>query len=329
MTELEDLKKALANERSAREEIEKRLQEKTEELHAKNQLLAEENKLLNIQHEELKITQRQLIQSSKLASIGQLAAGVAHEINNPIGYVSNNINVLHEYSNKFVTLFDMFLKLMALLQDNPQLQQPIQDIHTYIEKNDISFMLTDVKALILESKTGMSRVIDIVASLKTFARMDQDDVHRVNINEVIESNLKIVWNEIKYKCTVEKNFGDLPDLACYPSQLHQVFTNLLVNASQAIEESGIIKITTNFDGHNIKISIADSGSGIPKECLDKIFDPFFTTKPIGIGTGLGLSVTYGIIQNHHGQIDIQSEINKGTTVMITLPLDGVKLSHKK
>jgi signal transduction histidine kinase len=192
------------------------------------------------------------------------------------------------------------------------------------EKLDIDFIMSDLTDIVTESKTGIERVRKIVQDLKDFAHVDKTEFQLADINEGIEKTLQLVWNEIKYKTTVEKDYGDIPQIACMPGQLNQVYMNLLVNASQAIEKHGIIRIKTHADETNVYIEISDDGCGVVEENRSKIFDAFFTTKPVGEGTGLGLSISYTIIQKHGGDIRIQSEERKGTTFLITLPIRDVQ-----
>jgi two-component system NtrC family sensor kinase len=269
-------------------------------------------------NEKLSMAQQQLTQSERLASIGQLAAGVAHEINNPIGYIFSNIGTLETYIANL-------LKMLAVYENAaPELtsQQTIADIKATQEQIELDFLKEDIHALMHESKEGIHRVRKIVQDLKDFSRVDaSQDWQWTNIHSGIDSTLNIVNNEVKYKAELIKQYGDIPDIECLPSQINQVILNLVVNAAHAIHgERGKITITTATDGENVSITVADSGTGIPKENLSRIFDPFFTTKPVGEGTGLGLSLSYGIVQKHRGEITVDSEMGKGTTFRIVLPI---------
>lgn len=265
---------------------------------------------------ELKAAQSQMLQREKMASIGQLAAGVAHEINNPIGFVSSNLRSLDKYIKKMTG----YLKL---LEKNVREQAPEawQELKPERKKLKIDFLLEDCDDLIAESLDGSERVRKIVQNLKTFSRVDQAEAQLADLNECLESTIDFVWNEIKYKSTLEKDLAELPDLHCSPQELSQVFTNILVNAAQAIEKDGLIRIRSWLEDDSIFISIQDNGSGIAEENLEKIFDPFFTTKQVGDGTGLGMSISYEIVKKHGGKIVIDSELGKGTTFTISLPLD--------
>ncbi len=269
----------------------------------------------------LKETQMQLLQSEKMASIGQLAAGVAHEINNPIGYVHSNLSSLHTYAQDLLLLLAGYEELCQKLPVECQLLlEPIREIKA---RADYDYLQQDLPQLIEESREGIERVKKIVIDLRDFSHageLEHEQWIEADLHRGLQSSLNIVWNELKYKVEVRKEFGDIPAIECLPSQLNQVFLNLLVNAGHAISERGVITIATRQIDDEVCISIADSGVGIDAGNLARIFDPFFTTKPIGKGTGLGLSLSYGIVQKHHGRIEVQSTIGKGTTFRVYLPL---------
>jgi signal transduction histidine kinase len=266
---------------------------------------------------KLEEAQSQLMQSEKLASIGQLAAGVAHEINNPIGYVYSNLGTLEKYVQDTFVLLDLYEQAEIAITDNG-VRAKLSDAK---EKLDIVFLKEDLRALMNESKDGITRVKNIVQNLKDFSHVDiAEEWHYSNLHNGIDSTLNIVNNEIKYKAIVVKVYGVIPEVECLSSQLNQVFMNMLVNAAHAIDEHGTITISTGQQNDEVWVEISDTGKGIPPEYMQKIFDPFFTTKPIGKGTGLGLSLSYGIIQKHHGRIEVRSEVNKGTTFRVLLPI---------
>ncbi|MDP2993103.1 MAG: ATP-binding protein, partial [Deltaproteobacteria bacterium] len=277
----------------------------------------------------LKETQAQMIQSEKMASVGQLAAGVAHEINNPTAFISSNLKALSDYQSDLSGLIRRYRKLVTGLEDvvaggecgNPLAEQ-VEAIRAVEAEIDIDFILDDTESLIKESREGTERIKKIVLNLKDFAHPSEDKLQSADIKECLESTLNIVWNELKYKATVTKEYGALPLVQCYPHQLNQVFMNLLVNAGQAIEKQGEIKITTTADNAYVEIKISDTGSGIPKEKLSRIFDPFFTTKEAGKGTGLGLHLAYNIIKKHNGTIGVESAVGEGTTFTIRIPVDA-------
>ena len=273
---------------------------------------AEQTSLL----EKIGEIQNQLLQSEKMASIGQLAAGVAHEINNPVGYVNSNITSLEGYLNELISLINEISESENITSE---------DIEKFKKEIDYDFIKEDVKQLLNESKEGINRVKKIVHDLKDFSHVDEEEWQWTDIHKGIDSTLNVVNNEIKYKAKVIKEYGDLPDIECIASQLNQVFMNLLVNASHAIEEQGTITISTGkANNEYVWIKVSDTGKGIKKENINKLFEPFFTTKPVGQGTGLGLSLSYGIILKHGGKIDVESELDKGTQFTVTLPIKQQK-----
>jgi signal transduction histidine kinase len=290
------------------ESLEQRVEERTHELNERNDEIQQA-------YNDLKTVQAQLLQQDKMASIGQLAAGVAHEINNPMGFIISNLGSLGRYVEKLVAYLDANEKYFAdceaaagefLLQER--------------KKHKIDHIRKDLPSLIAESLEGAERVRKIVQDLKSFSRSDGEEFAYTDINEGLESTLSIAWNELKYKTTVTKEYGQLPLVWCNMGQLNQVFLNILVNAAHAIEEQGEIRIATLDEEGAVRIAISDTGGGILPENLKRIFDPFFTTKEVGKGTGLGLAIAYDIIVNKHGgRIEVNSEIGKGTTFSISLP----------
>jgi len=279
----------------------------------------------NLLKKELQNTQEQLVQSEKMASIGQLAAGVAHEINNPVGYIHSNIGMLDEYVSGFLELIEAYEKAELHIADI-ELKTTIIKIK---EKLDLDFLKEDIKSLVAESKEGVARVKQIVQDLKDFSHVDTPDWQWVDLHKGLSSTLNIVNNEIKYKAEVITQYGELPEIECFPSQLNQVFLNLLINASHAIEETGTITLKTGYENDEIWVEIIDTGKGIPKENLGRIFDPFYTTKPIGEGTGLGLSLSYGIVQKHRGRIDVNSKEGEGTSFKVWLPVRQCEANTKE
>ena len=263
-------------------------------------------------NERLEHAQNQLVQSEKLASIGQLAAGVAHEINNPIGYVSSNLYTLQQYS----------AQLLAALEQlsNPARVTP-EDLEQVRRRFDVDALASDLPQLLAESREGLGRVAKIVRDLKDFSRIDQaENWVRADLHRGLESTLNIVANELKFKAQIVKHYGEIPLIECLPAELNQVFMNVLMNAGQAILERGRIVVGTGHAGEHVWVSVQDDGQGIPAEVLPRIFDPFFTTKPVGSGTGLGLSISYGIVLKHHGSVEVDSAPGRGTTVLIRLPV---------
>ena len=278
--------------------------------------------------EEKKKLQAQILQSEKMASIGQLAAGVAHEINNPTGFVSSNLKTLSDYQNDIFSLIKEYKKLIADLKEAMataeypgSIPKQMEQIVALESKVDINYILDDIPNLIKESQEGTERIKKIVIDLKDFAHPGEQELKYADINKNLDSTLNIVWNELKYKTTVTKDYGELPEVRCYTQQLNQVFMNLLLNAAQAIEKKGEIRIATRAVDGQVEIAISDTGSGIPKENLSKIFDPFFTTKDVGKGTGMGLNIAYNIIEKHKGTIEVDSEVGKGATFIIRIPVE--------
>lgn len=266
---------------------------------------------------KLEEAHNQVLQSEKLASIGQLAAGVAHEINNPVGFVNSNLGALENYVKDLLGIIDAYATIESELQSRPELFAPIAAAKS---KADLEFLREDIGQLIRESKDGLDRVKRIVQDLKDFSRVGESQWQWVDLHKCLDSTLNVVWNEIKYKAEVVKDYGALPEVECLPSQLNQVFMNLLVNAAQAIAERGKITISTRAEGGEVQVMVSDTGNGIAAENLSRIFDPFFTTKPVGKGTGLGLSVSYSIVARHHGRIEVESTLGQGTSFCVCLPI---------
>jgi two-component system NtrC family sensor kinase len=267
---------------------------------------------------KLSTAQQQLLQSEKLASIGQLAAGVAHEINNPIGYIFSNFNTLETYIENLLAMLKYYEDAEA------DITQPdvVVKLHAMRESIELNYLKEDIPVLMRESKEGIVRVRKIVQDLKDFSRIDGgQDWQWANLNQGIESTLNVVNNEVRYKADIVREYGAIPDIECLPSQINQVILNMMVNAAHSIgTERGTITIRTGTGDAMVWIEISDTGAGIPKEIQSRIFDPFFTTKPVGKGTGLGLSLSYGIVQKHQGRIEVESEVGKGTCFRITLPI---------
>jgi two-component system NtrC family sensor kinase len=278
--------------------------------------------------DKFKKAQLHLIQSEKMAPVGQLAAGVAHEINNPTGFISSNLKTLSDYQADLNGLIRQYRQLVGELNECAEKESFPARMATHLneitslEKDvEIDFVLNDITDLIKDCTEGTNRIKKIVLSLKDFAHPGEDKLQEADINQGIESTLNVVWNELKHNATVKKEYGDLPLVMCYPQQLNQVIMNLLVNASQALQGKAEIGIVTRADGGRIEIRVSDTGCGIPPENLSKIFDPFFTTKEVGKGTGLGLNVAYNIVEKHKGTINVESEVGKGTTFTIRIPVD--------
>ena len=300
----------------------------SEKIASLNENLGKAVDQLQRKNDELKATQAQILQSEKMASIGQLAAGVAHEINNPTGFISSNLNTLAGYDKDLRTLIAQYSNFIAGLKDDmatekgrASISEKLSRINELEKEIDIDFVLNDTPNLIKDCREGTERIKKIVIDLKDFAHPGEHKLNYADINKNMESTLNVVWNELKYKARVVKEYGDLPQVKCYSQQLNQVFVNILVNAAQAIAKEGEIRISTRKIDDSVEIKIGDTGAGIPKENLSKIFDPFFTTKEVGKGTGLGMNVAFNIIKKHKGTIDVESTVGKGTTFTIQIPIN--------
>lgn len=258
---------------------------------------------------QLQVMQQQLMQADKMAAIGQLAAGVAHEINNPIGYVSSNLQTLADYCQQLIRLIEQLAESL-----------PEEQVQPVLHQHDFDFVRDDFQTLLEESDEGIQRVIEIIRALKDFSHTDEGNFVLADIHHGITTTLSIVNNEIKYKASVELDFAALPEVECIPSQLNQVLLNLLVNACHAIERDGIIVIRTRQQADWVCIEVQDNGKGIAAEHLNRLFEPFFTTKPVGQGTGLGLALSHSIISKHHGRIEVDSVPAEGSCFRLWLPL---------
>jgi two-component system NtrC family sensor kinase len=320
--EIKQFARALTN----RWNLERERESLSSELERANEELEDMNKNLEKKVEEQASL---LIQSEKMASIGLLAAGVAHEINNPISYISGNLTTMKKYSTRVVDFLKRYKELETYIHESEtdKISTLLEEIKIFMENQKIEFILEDMVDLAQESLEGTNRIRKIISDLKTFSRGDQAEPKQINLNETIDEALTIIWNELKYRAEIVKDYGELPEVRCFPQKLSQAFMNILMNAAQAIEKKGTIKIVSRYvrDGPRagdarVEIRISDTGRGISKKDIPKIFDPFFTTKPVGQGTGLGLSITYDIITAHGGEIMVESEKGKETTFTIRLPL---------
>ncbi len=281
------------------------------------QQLAEQAAVLQETQEHLDASKRALYQSEKMAAIGTLCAGVAHEINNPVGYVASNITTLATY---FPEIQAALMAVRALVQaEAPDLSERVDAILT---KHDTEELLNDAVDMTSECTDGTNRVLEIVAGLKSFARTDDATMAATDVNDCVRTTLAFVNNELKYKCTVTLDLDDsLPEILGSAGQLNQVFTNLLINAGHAIEDSGEITVRSQRVDQSIQITVTDNGCGIEQKVIDQIFEPFFTTKPEDQGTGLGLAISHSIVEEHGGSIHVESELGAGTSFVINLPLD--------
>jgi len=297
-------------------ETNQELEEKSKRLENQKIKIENKNEQLQSAFQKLKEAQNQLVQSEKMASVGQLTAGIAHEINNPINFVSSNVSPLKRDIGDIMQL----LELCSCDPTKDDLHNKFDKIEKFKKEIEYDVILEEVKQLLAGIEEGARRTMEIVRGLRNFSRLDEGETKLADINEGIESTLLMLQNQLKNRIEVVKNFGSLPQLPCYPGKLNQVFMNIINNAGQSIEGNGTIKILTSYEKKNIRVSIKDSGKGMPPEVINHIFEPFYTTKDVGKGTGLGLSISYGIIQEHDGEIKVKSNVGKGTEFIITLPV---------
>ena len=283
-------------------------------------ILETQHKDLENAYNELKMVQSQVLQQEKMASIGQLAAGVAHEINNPMGFIISNLNSLKKYVEKISEYVAVQTAAVGRCSEKCGNQYILREIAEKRKALKIDYITSDLDNLIKESLEGADRVKQIVRDLKNFSRIDESEFRTSDINAGLESTINIVWNELKYKATLVKDYGDMQRTVCNPGQLNQVFMNLLVNAAHAIEQHGQINVKTWQEDSRINIAISDTGCGIPGDIQKRIFEPFYTTKEVGKGTGLGLSIAYDIIKKHNGEIRVESAAGKGSTFIISIPV---------
>lgn len=321
-SQAEALRISKENEHLVREQnilLEAKVAERTLEMQKANQNL-------NVALQDLKATQSQLVEAEKMASLGQLTAGIAHEINNPINFVKSNVKPLQ------MDIYDLreVIRRYEEINDSNVVEK-LQEINELKEQIDLQYVNAEIEMLIKGIEDGASRTADIVQGLRTFSRLDESELKEANIHEGIESTLILIRNSIPAHINIIRDYGELPQIVCFPGKLNQVFMNLLTNAVQAImakpeqgKESIVIK--TYLEDNMAHISISDTGIGIPPEIKEKVFDPFFTTKNVGEGTGLGLSIVFSIIEKHKGKIEVLSEYTKGTEFIITLPLIKMQLS---
>jgi two-component system, NtrC family, sensor kinase len=286
------------------------------ELKQTNITLASTNTALKASMEELKEAQEQLLQAEKMASLGQLTAGIAHEINNPINFVSANITPLKEDLADILLILNCYDKII----EEKKLEPDFTEAKNLKEKTHFGATVSEVRNLLTGIEDGARRTSEIVRGLRNFSRIDQNVFRKTNLNECIESTLTLLHSSFKNRIEIVKTYGDLPEVDCFPGQINQVLMNILSNAIQSISETGRIFINTRVTGDMVKISVKDTGGGMSEEVRKKIYDPFFTTKEVGKGTGLGLYISYGIIEKHNGKIEVFSNVGEGTEFVISIPI---------
>ena len=283
-------------------------------------------KLLQSENQQLRVAKEKaeadLIHAEKMASIGQLAAGVAHEINNPMGFIFSNSSTLRQYVDDISVLLSQMSRWIDSDEEPSadQLRECLSEFRRLWQELDVEFLREDMASLLQDNEAGLERIRDIVLALRSFSRQDKGTWEAADINSGLELTLKMVMNELKYKAEIVSDLQPLPQIQCQTGRLNQVWMNMLVNAGQAIDSFGTITLKTRSVEGGIEVSIADTGCGISKEGLARIFDPFYTTKDVGEGTGLGLSISYSIIEQHGGRIEVDSQLNRGTCFRIFLPL---------
>jgi two-component system, NtrC family, sensor kinase len=288
-----------------------------EELKKANLDLASANEALHATLDELKSAQDQLIQAEKMASLGQLTAGIAHEINNPINFVSANIRPLMDDMADVLQIISLYEKVI----NEKGIQEEFSEVEKFKKEEKIDLTMKEINSLLKGIEEGAERTFEIIKGLRNFSRLDQNVFRKADLNENLESTLTLLHSSYKNRIEIVKQFGDIPEIDCFPGQINQVFMNVLSNAIQAITGEGTIFIKTWQVRDMVKISVRDSGSGMSEEVRKKIFDPFFTTKDVGKGTGLGLSISYGIVQKHNGEIEVFSKQGKGTEFIICIPIN--------
>jgi two-component system, NtrC family, sensor kinase len=285
-------------------------------LEAKMQELQQTIERYQSSEEAMQGMQAQIVQQEKMASIGQLAAGVAHEINNPMGFITSNLTSLAKYADRLDTYIAALQGSIYSCSGHPGLEE----LDQLRQQLKVDYIISDVRELVNESMDGANRVRRIVQDLKSFSRVDHAEQASTNLNESLETTINIAWNELKYIATLEREFGEIPSIPCYPQQLNQVFLNLLVNAAQAMETQGVITVRTWFENNHVCVSVKDAGKGMPEAVKKRVFEPFFTTKAAGKGTGLGLSISADIVRKHGGEISVESTEGVGTTFTVRLPV---------
>ena len=265
---------------------------------------------------ELERLQAQLVHHEKMASLGQIAAGIAHELNNPAGFIFGNMDLLKQCTADFEKLLKVYDRMEFSTEKAAEIEAIKAEIH-YDE------LLADLSSIVDDCRDGAERIRDVVQNLRLFSRLDEAELKKIDLHEGIDSTIRLLSRYFSSgHISLIKDYGELPLISCYAGQLNQVWMNLLENAAQAVGTEGVVKVTTRAEGDSVLVAISDTGCGIDNEQQRKIFDPFFTTKPVGEGTGLGLSITYGIIERHGGSITVESARDCGTTFMVKIPISS-------
>lgn len=263
---------------------------------------------------ELERLQAQLVHTEKMASLGQLAAGIAHELNNPAGFIYGNMDLLADYLSQLQSLLSVYDQIVL----PPDALQSVNSLKTEIKYEKL---VGDLDSILADCREGAERICDVVKNLRLFSRLDEAEIKKVDVHSGIDSTVRLLSRYFSGgQVTLRREYGDLPPIHCYAGQLNQVWMNLLVNAAQAVPDRGEVSISTRLEQDSVLVEIRDTGAGIPEDQLSRIFDPFFTTKPVGEGTGLGLSISYGIIERHGGTIAVVSEVGTGTTFTVRIPI---------
>jgi two-component system NtrC family sensor kinase len=276
--------------------------------------LEAQNAELSRSKAELERLQTQIVHSEKMASVGQLAAGIAHEINNPAGFIYGNMDMLRDHLAHLRKLLAVYDQLVL----PPDVAQMVHSVKVEI---NYERLMGDLSSIVSDCVEGAERIRDIVQNLRLFSRLDEAEIKQVDLHEGIDSTIRLLSRYYSSsRVTLRRNYGDLPPISCYAGQLNQVWMNLLVNAAQAVGDQGDVSISTRLEDAWVVVTISDTGCGIPADQINRIFDPFFTTKPVGEGTGLGLATSYGIIERHGGTITVESQVAAGTTFTIRLPI---------
>ena len=318
----EELQKIVDSLRSARADLEQKLEQANNEISAHEGLLNMAMEDMKRLYDDLLSAQSRLMQADKLAAIGLLAAGIMHEINNPMACVSGTISMLHEHVAAFKASAEANAELRnaVVAGDRNRALEALKNAEETDKRVRLDYVLNDIPELLRTCMTGLTSIEKIVKSLRTFSRSDKGVMVPEDIHAVIDSVIDIVWNQIKYKAELVKSYADLPKVTCNAQQIGQVFVNLLVNASHAIREDGKITLRTYSDDGYLRVDVEDTGSGIPPEVMPRIFETFFTTKEAGKGTGLGLSISMDIVKKHNGTLTVRSQPGEGTCFTVSLPL---------